>query len=269
MINACRFKIHNAIFAPYVLISVVYLLNIGIILKPNFFETSTLASALYIIATPIGNLGDFSPRGVETLQQVDYIACEDTRTSSKLLQHFGIQKPTFSFHQHNEHKKVEHVMNILNAGQSVALISDAGMPGISDPGFLAIRAAHREGIPVIVIPGPDAATTAIVASGLPSDKYAFEGFLPQKKGRQKRLQQLADEERTLIIYESPNRLLKLLGELSQYFGEDRIAAVARELTKKFEEVKRGTLVKLKTEFEERKEIKGEIVVIVAGKGYSE
>ncbi|RNC79982.1 MAG: 16S rRNA (cytidine(1402)-2'-O)-methyltransferase [Balneola sp.] len=226
-------------------------------------------STLYIVATPIGNLGDFSQRAIETLNSADYIACEDTRTSSKLLQRFGINKPTFSFHQHNEHSKVKHVLNILEANQSVALISDAGMPGISDPGFLAIRAAKQEGYDVIVVPGPDAATTALVASGLPSDRYVFEGFLPQKKGRQKRLSQLVGEERTLIIYESPNRLIKLLGELEQYFEPDRLIAVARELTKSFEEIVRGTITEVKEEFSSRDSIKGEIVVIISGKGYSE
>lgn len=226
-------------------------------------------SIFYIVATPIGNLSDFSPRAVETLQSVDYIACEDTRTSGKLLKHFGIDKQTFSFHLHNEHKKVGHLMNILNANQNVALISDAGMPGISDPGFLAVRAAQKDGHTVCVIPGPDAATTALVASGLPCDRYAFEGFLPHKKGRQKRLGQLAEEERTLIIYESPNRLVKLIGELEKYFGEDRLMSVSRELTKKFEEIQRGTIIEMKTEFSSRDSIKGEIVVVVAGKGYSE
>lgn len=226
-------------------------------------------STLYIVATPIGNLGDFSPRAVEVLKNVDYIACEDTRTSSKLLQAFQINKPTFSFHQHNEHHKVSHVLNILDAGQKVALISDAGMPAISDPGFLAVRAAKTNGHDVVVIPGPDAATTALVASGLPSDRYAFEGFLPHKKGRQKRLAELAEEERTLIIYESPNRLLKLLKEAEKYMGGDRIAAVARELTKKFEEVVRGTIVELISEFAHRDAIKGEVVIIISGKGYSE
>ncbi len=160
-------------------------------------------------------------------------------------------------------------MNILNANQNVALISDAGMPGISDPGFLAVRAAKQEGHTITVIPGPDAATTALIASGLPSDRYSFEGFLPHKKGRQKRLGQLAEEERTLIIYESPNRLIKLLGELDKYFGGDRLAAVARELTKTFEEIIRGSVSELKEEFENRDSIKGEIVVVVSGKGYSE
>ncbi|MCH2450504.1 MAG: 16S rRNA (cytidine(1402)-2'-O)-methyltransferase [Gracilimonas sp.] len=226
-------------------------------------------SILYIVATPIGNLQDFSPRAVEVLKSVDYIACEDTRTSGTLLQHFGIDKPKFSFHQHNEHRKVGHLTNILDANQDVALISDAGMPGISDPGFLAVRAAKQGGHNIIVIPGPDAATTALVASGLPSDRYVFEGFLPHKKGRQKRLGELAEEERTIVIYESPNRLLKLLDELEGHFEPDRLAAVARELTKKFEEVIRGTITELKKEFEERDSIKGEIVVIISGKGYSE
>lgn len=226
-------------------------------------------STLYIVATPIGNLQDLSPRAVDVLKSVDYIACEDTRTSGTLLQHFGIDKPKFSFHQHNEHRKVGHLTNILDANQDVALISDAGMPGISDPGFLAVRAAKQGGHRIIVIPGPDAATTALIASGLPSDRYVFEGFLPHKKGRQKRLGQLAEEDRTIIIYESPNRLLKLLGELEEHFEPERLAAVARELTKKFEEVIRGTITELKNEFEERDSIKGEIVVIISGKGYSE
>ena len=226
-------------------------------------------STLYIVATPIGNLGDFSPRAQEVLQQVDYIACEDTRTSGKLLQRFSISKPTFSFHLHNEHKKLGHMLNILEAGQTVALISDAGMPGISDPGFLAVRAAKQAGFNVIVIPGPDAATTALVASGLPSDRYVFEGFLPHKKGRQKRLQQLSEEERTIILYESPKRLVKLLGELVKYFGEERLAAVARELTKTFEEVLRAPLSELQQNFSERDSVKGEIVVVIAGAGYTE
>lgn len=226
-------------------------------------------STLYIVATPIGNLKDLSPRAVEILNSVDYIACEDTRTSGNLLQHFGIDKPKFSFHQHNEHRKVGHVMNILDANQNVALISDAGMPGISDPGFLAVRAAQNGGHTVSVVPGPDAATTALVSSGLPCDRYIFEGFLPHKKGRQKRLGQLAQEELTIVIYESPNRLLKLLGELEKHFEPTRLAAVARELTKKFEEVVRGSIAELKAEFESRDAIKGEIVVIISGKGYSE
>lgn len=221
------------------------------------------------MATPIGNLDDFSVRAVEVLNSVAYIACEDTRTSGVLLSHYGIKTSTFSFHQHNEHKKVAHIINLLDARQDVALISDAGMPGISDPGFLAIRATHQAGHAVSVIPGPDAATTALVASGMPCDKYAYEGFLPQKKGRQKRLKELVDEERTIIFYESPHRLLKLLSELEQYIGGQRYVAVARELTKKFEEVVRGTLSEVKQTFERRKEIKGEIAVVLAPDSYSE
>src|SRR5699024_7826818 len=220
-------------------------------------------------ATPIGNLKDISERAVEVLQSVDYIACEDTRTSGHLLNHLGIKASTFAFHQHNEHQKVEHLMNILDARQNVAVISDAGMPGISDPGFLAVRAAHRSGHTVTVIPGPDAATTALVASGLPCDKYAFEGFLPQKKGRQKRLKQLVEEDRSLILYESPYRLKKLLGELQRYMGDHRLIAVCRELTKKFEEVVRGPVKSVVDQFELRDKIKGEIVVIIAPESYSE
>ena len=226
-------------------------------------------STLYIIATPIGNLKDISDRAREVLDQVSYIACEDTRTTGNLLNHFGINTPTFAFHQHNEHKKVKHVINILDARQDVALVSDAGMPGISDPGFLAVRAVHQAAHAVSVIPGPDAATTALVASGLPCDKYVYEGFLPAKKGRQKRLKQLVDEERSVVFYESPYRLHKLLNELISYSGGQRMAAVCRELTKKFEEVIRGPLKTIQDTFELREEVKGEIVVVLAPKGYSE
>lgn len=226
-------------------------------------------STLYIVATPIGNLSDFSDRAQKVLQSVSYIACEDTRTSGVLLSRFGIEAETFAFHQHNEHQKVGHLINILDARQDVAIISDAGMPGISDPGFLAVRAAHQAGHKVSVIPGPDAATTALVASGLPCDKYVFEGFLPQKKGRQKRLKQLIEEDRTVIFYESPYRLQKLLEELRKYSTDRRMIAVCRELTKKFEEVVRGSLKSVFDTFETRKEIKGEIVVILAPESYSE
>jgi 16S rRNA (cytidine1402-2'-O)-methyltransferase len=226
-------------------------------------------STLYIVATPIGNLQDISERARKVLSSVSYIACEDTRTSGKLLKHLDIDTKTFAFHQHNEHQKLEHIMNILDARQNVAIISDAGMPGISDPGFLAVRAAHQGGHEVSVIPGPDAATTALVASGLPSDKYVFEGFLPQKKGRQKRLKQLTEEERTIVFYESPYRIHKLLEELRKYMGDQRMSAVCRELTKKFEEVVRGPLKTVYDTFQLRDEIKGEIVVVVAPKSYSE
>lgn len=226
-------------------------------------------STLYIVATPIGNLKDISERAAEVLESVAYIACEDTRTSGNLLNHLNIDTATFAFHQHNEHQKVEHLINILDARQDVALISDAGMPGISDPGFLAVRAAHQAGHKVSVIPGPDAATTALVASGLPCDKYVFEGFLPQKKGRQKRIKQLVEEERSVVLYESPYRLQKLLKELRKYMDDRRMVAVCRELTKKFEEVVRGPLKTVADTFGLRDEIKGEIVVIVAPQNYSE
>ncbi len=226
-------------------------------------------STLYIVATPIGNLDDISQRAIQTLESVSYIACEDTRTSSVLLNRLGIDAQTFAFHAHNEHQKVEHLLNILDARQNVAIISDAGMPGISDPGFLAVRAAHQSGHSVSVIPGPDAATTALVASGLPCDKYVFEGFLPQKKGRQKQLKQLVDEERSIVLYESPHRLMKLLEELRKYMGDQRMMAVCRELTKKFEEVIRGSIKSVYDTFQLRDDIKGEIVVIIAPKDYSE
>lgn len=226
-------------------------------------------STLYIVATPIGNLDDISERAIETLKSVSYIACEDTRTSGVLLKKLGINTTTFAFHAHNEHQKVEHLLNILDARQNVAIISDAGMPGISDPGFLAVRAAHQAGHSVSVIPGPDAATTALVASGLPCDKYVFEGFLPQKKGRQKQLKQLVDEQRSIVLYESPHRLIKLLEELRKYMGDQRMIAVCRELTKKFEEVVRGSIKSVYDTFQLRDDIKGEIVVIIASKDYSE
>jgi len=226
-------------------------------------------STLYIVATPIGNLSDFSPRAVEILNHAGQIACEDTRTSSVLLQHYEIDKPLFSFHQHNEHQKVNHLINLLNGGTSVALISDAGMPGISDPGFLAARAAHQHGHIVTVVPGPDAASTAIAASGLPSDRYIFEGFLPPKKGRETRIREIADSDITSVVYVSPHKLVRFLNRLSNFAEPTRWICIARELTKKFEEVQRGQLDALTADWEQRKSIKGEFVVIISGKNYSE
>ena len=224
---------------------------------------------LYIVATPIGNLGDMPQRGVEVLKQVDYIACEDTRTSGVLLRHFGISTPTFSFHQHNEHHKVDYLMDVLLGGKTVALISDAGMPGISDPGFLAVRKAHQNDIKVSVIPGASSANTALVASGLPCDRFVFEGFLPPKKGRKTRIEQLSQEDRTIVIFESPHKIAKLLGDLIPIFGDERLAAVCRELTKTFEEILRGSLSEIKANLEARDKIRGEIVLVIAGAGYSE
>jgi 16S rRNA (cytidine1402-2'-O)-methyltransferase len=226
-------------------------------------------ATLFLVATPIGNLSDFSIRAVEVLRSVSYIACEDTRTSGQLLKHYDIKAQTFSFHSHNEHQKVDYLLNLLGAQQNVALITDAGMPGISDPGFLAARSAHQSGHRVSVIPGPDAATTGVVASGLPCDKYIFEGFLPVKKGRQKQLKMLAKEKRTLILFESPHRLLKLLDELNVYIGSERFIAVARELTKRFEEIVRGPLHKVRADFKHRELIRGEFVVIIAPEDYTE
>ena len=208
-------------------------------------------------------------RAREVLQVADVIACEDTRTSKKLLDYYDISKPTLSFHQHNEHKKVEELMQRLDRQQTVALISDAGMPGISDPGFLAVRAAHQRGHTVRAIPGPDAATTALVASGLPCDRYIFEGFLPHKKGRQGQIKELLDEERTVLFYESPFRVLKLLDELETHLGGRRYVAVCKELTKQYEHIERGPVEELAAALQENTAIKGEFVVVVAGCKYSE
>ncbi|MEX2436191.1 MAG: 16S rRNA (cytidine(1402)-2'-O)-methyltransferase [Balneolaceae bacterium] len=226
-------------------------------------------STLYIVATPIGNLADFSNRAVEVLSSVDQIACEDTRTSGVLLQHYQINKPTFSFHQHNEHHKVEHLMNLLNAGLNIAIISDAGMPGISDPGFLATRAAHQNGHTVCAIPGPDAITTALAGSGLPSERFVFEGFLPPKKGRQTRIQAIAESEITSVVYESPHKLVRFLEMLLEFSDEQRWICISRELTKKFEEINRGMLGDLLPVWKSKAKIKGEFVVIISGKNYGE
>ena len=226
-------------------------------------------STLFIVATPIGNLKDISERALEVLKTVSLIACEDTRTSSKFLQHYGISTHTRSLHQHNEHHKVEQFIRHLDAGQDLALITDAGMPGISDPGFLAVRAAHNSGHTVSVIPGADAVTTALISSGLPSDSFYFHGFLPHKKGRQKQWDFLANMPCTLVVYESPHRILKFLTEATTYLGEDRYVAVCRELTKAFEEIVRGKLSEVVPIFENRAKIKGEICVVIAPPNYQE
>ena len=226
-------------------------------------------STLYIVATPIGNLKDISERGLEVLNAVSLIACEDTRTSSKFLQYYGISTPTRSLHQHNEHHKVEQFIRYLDAGKDLALITDAGMPGISDPGFLAVRAAHISGHTVSVIPGADAVTTALISSGLPSDSFYFQGFLPHKKGRRKQWDFLANMPCTLVVYESPYRILKFLSEATTHLGEDRYIAICRELTKAFEEVVRGKLSEVVPIFENRAKIKGEICVIIAPPNYQE
>ena len=218
---------------------------------------------LYLVPTPLGNLKDMTFRGIEVLQLVDVILCEDTRTSSKLLQHYQIQKPLSPYHQHNEHKIVGHLIDQLKGGKTFALITDAGTPGISDPAFLLVRDCIKEGVKVECLPGATAFVPALVNSGIPTNRFVFEGFLPLKKGRQTLLKQLAVEPRTIILYESPMRLVKTLKELATYFGADRIASVSRELTKMFEENKQGSLQDLAAYFES-KTVKGEIVIVVAG-----
>ena len=218
---------------------------------------------LYLVPTPLGNLKDMTFRAIEVLQLVDVILCEDTRTSSKLLQHYQIQKPLSPYHQHNEHKIVGHLIDQLKGGKTFALITDAGTPGISDPAFLLVRDCIKEGIKVECLPGATAFVPALVNSGIPTNRFVFEGFLPLKKGRQTLLKQLAVEPRTIILYESPMRLVKTLKELATYFGADRIASVSRELTKMFEENKQGSLQDLAAYFES-KTVKGEIVIVVAG-----
>jgi 16S rRNA (cytidine1402-2'-O)-methyltransferase len=219
---------------------------------------------LYLVPTPLGNLKDITLRALETLQQVDVILCEDTRTSQKLLQHYQIKKPLSPYHQHNEHKIVPHIVDQLVAGKTMALITDAGTPGISDPAFLLVRECIKQDVIVNCLPGAAAFVPALVNSGIPTNRFVFEGFLPMKKGRQTLLKQLALEERTILFYESPMRLVKTLEEMAQYLGADRQCCVSRELTKMFEENKRGTLLEVAAYFKE-KTVKGEIVVVVAGK----
>lgn len=219
---------------------------------------------LYLIPTPLGNLKDITLRSLEVLQQVDVILCEDTRTSSKLLNHYNIQKPVSPYHQHNEHKIVEHIVEQLKSGKTMALITDAGTPGISDPAFLLVRECIKQDVKVESLPGATAFVPALVNSGIPTNRFAFEGFLPLKKGRQTMMKKLVEEERTMIFYESPMRLLKTLEEFITYFGADRPCSVSRELTKMFEENKRGTLREVADHFK-AKTVKGEIVIVVAGK----
>ena len=222
---------------------------------------------LYIVPTPIGNLKDITFRAVEVLQTADVILCEDTRTSSKLLEHYKINKPLSPYHKFNEHKIVAHIVEQMKAGKTFALITDAGTPGISDPAFLLVRESIKENIVVECLPGATAFVPALINSALPANNFVFEGFLPLKKGRQTKLKQLALEQRTIIIYESPMRLIKTLEELALYLGNERQCCVSRELTKMFEENKRGTLKEVADYFV-TKTIKGEIVIVIAGSNYS-
>ncbi|MFT6850113.1 MAG: 16S rRNA (cytidine1402-2'-O)-methyltransferase [Sphingobacteriales bacterium] len=220
---------------------------------------------LVLVPTPIGNLDDFTFRAVKTLQAVDSILAEDTRTSGKLLSHYEISKPLIPFHAHNEHKILEQLVQRMKSGEKFALVTDAGTPSISDPGFLLVREALANDIEVESLPGASAFLVALVNSGLPADRFVFEGFLPQKKGRQTRLEILKEETKTMILYESPHRLVKCLTQLAEYLGEDRQASVHRELTKRFEENVRGPLSDLVKHFS-KGTVKGEVVICIAGKG---
>lgn len=219
---------------------------------------------LYLVPTPIGNLKDITLRALEVLKEVDLILAEDTRTSAHLLNHYQISKPVSPYHQHNEHKVLQHLVDQLSAGKKIAVITDAGTPGISDPAFLLVRECIKVGVKVECLPGATAFVPALINSGIPTNRFCFEGFLPLKKGRQTLMKQLAEEERTMVFYESPVRLVKTLEEFITYFGEDRLCSVSRELTKMFEENQRGTLREVAHHFSQ-KTVKGEIVIVVAGK----
>ena len=220
-------------------------------------------SKLYIVPTPIGNLDDITLRAINTLKEADYILAEDTRTTSFLLKHLGIEKKLYSHHKFNEHATSLSVAEAIGEGRTVALVSDAGTPGISDPGFLLVRTCVEAGIEVETLPGATALIPALVQSGFPCDRFCFEGFLPQKKGRTKRLQELANESRSIIFYESPYRVVKCLEQFAEIFGPDRKISVSRELTKKFEQTVRGTIAEVLAHFREH-EPKGEFVIVVAG-----
>lgn len=221
-------------------------------------------SKLYLVPTPIGNLEDITLRAIRVLKEVDFILAEDTRTSGKLLKHYEINTPMQSHHMHNEHRTVENIVRRIKNGETFALISDAGTPAISDPGFLLTRACVQEGVEVDCLPGATAFVPALVNSGFPNDKFVFEGFLPPKKGRQTRFKTLAEETRTIIFYESPHKLLKTLANFMEYFGEERLVSVSREITKMHEETIRGTAKEV-LEYYTNKPPKGEIVIVVQGK----
>lgn len=219
---------------------------------------------LYLVPTPVGNLGDMTYRGVEVLKSVDLILAEDTRTSRVLMQHYGIETPLQSYHIFNEHQTVAGLVERLLSGTTIAVVTDAGTPGISDPGFLLVREAVKAGVEVECLPGATAFVPALIDSGLPCDRFVFLGFLPHKKGRQTAIKALADEERTMVVYESPYRLVRLLEELREVLGEERQVSVSREISKLHAETVRGTVAEVLTHFSQ-KEVKGEIVVIISGK----
>lgn len=220
-----------------------------------------MSGILYFVPTPVGNLDDMTFRAVKVLREVDYILCEDTRTSGVLLKHFEISKPLKSYHLHNEHQMTERVVEDLKSGQNVAIITDAGTPGISDPGFLLAKAGADAQIEMICLPGATAFVPALVVSGLPNNEFLFAGFLPQKKGRQTKLKQLAAEKRTVVLYESPHKINTTLEQIKEFFGEETKVSLSREISKKFEETKRGSIKDL-IEFSKSKTLKGEIVLII-------
>lgn len=226
-------------------------------------SNQTYMSKLYVVPTPVGNLEDMTLRAIRVLKEVDLILAEDTRTTGILLKHFEIKKPMLSHHKFNEHQTVESVVSRIKSGENIALVSDAGTPGISDPGFLVVRECVRNGVEVQCLPGATAFVPAIVSSGLPNERFCFEGFLPQKKGRMTRLNSLVSETRTMIFYESPYRLVKTLTQFSEIFGEERLVAVCREISKIHEECVRGTIKEVVAHFTQT-EPKGEIVIILQG-----
>ena len=219
---------------------------------------------LYLVPTPIGNLEDITLRAIRLLKECDLILAEDTRTTGKLLSHFEISTQQSAFHMHNEHKSAEKFVNEMKDGKTICLVSDAGTPGISDPGFLLVREALKENVKVECLPGATAFVPALVKSGIPCDRFVFEGFLPHKKGRQTKIKEIAEETRTVVIYESTHRIIKALEQFNEFFDEDRIVSVSRELTKKFEETVTGTVVEVLDHFKNNT-IKGEFVVVIAGK----
>jgi len=224
-----------------------------------------MAAALYVVPTPVGNLDDMTFRAIAVLKEADLILAEDTRTTGKLTAHFGIETPKQSFHMHNEHKVVQRYIGQLQGGATIALVSDAGTPGISDPGFLLIRAAAEAGIEIITLPGATAFVPALVSSGLPCDTFYFEGFLPPKKGRKSKLLHIAESTSTVILYESPHKIIKTLGQIVEFCGSDRPVALSREISKKFEETLRGAAGEVLAQVEQRGGVKGEIVLIIGGK----
>ena len=219
---------------------------------------------LYLVPTPIGNLQDITLRALDALRNADLIACEDTRHSGHLLRHYEIQTPTVSYHAHNEHKRAAELVERMASGENIALITDAGSPGISDPGFYLVRACIQAGIEVCALPGATAVIPALTVSGLPCERFVFDGFLPTKKGRKTRLEQLVLEPRTMVLFEAPHRIVRTLVDLANVLGPDRPAAVAREVSKSFEEVVRGTLCELRDAFASRSKVRGELVIVVGG-----